>query len=98
MKPIDQMNLAELADHYDQYFGVTDMTARLRAIHEETRWIPVSEKLPDKNINVLVRRVKPFHLYEITAFQRDGKFYSNETAKELVGVCEWQRTTPPEGV
>ena len=52
-------------------------------------WILVKNQLPKRNENVLVKRKKPFHLYCLTGFQRDGVFYSNETTKVLEGVIAW---------
>lgn len=52
-------------------------------------WIPVANRLPERNENVLLKRAKPFHLYHATGFQRDGVFYSN-TECELKGrVIAW---------
>ena len=52
-------------------------------------WNPVEKELPERNENVLVLRDKPFRQYLLTAFQRDGIFISNETAKELTKVTHW---------
>jgi hypothetical protein len=49
MKDIDKMNLAELADALQRFeFDMLNeaVANRLRVIHEETRWIPVSERMP----------------------------------------------------
>lgn len=54
------------------------------------KWISVDERLPERNKNVLVMRRK----YELTAFQRDGIFYSNETALKLEGIKFWQPLPP----
>lgn len=52
-------------------------------------WILTESQLPKRNENVLVKRKKPYHIYCLTGFQRDGVFYSNETAKVLEGVIAW---------
>jgi hypothetical protein len=52
MKDIEDMNLSELADDLTTLPScsvrpyVLDTIDRLRVIHEETRWIPVSERMP----------------------------------------------------
>lgn len=50
MKPINEMNLAELADRIesdeDIYHDEYVLVERLRELHELTRWIPVSERFP----------------------------------------------------
>ena len=57
---------------------------------EKLRWIPVEEKMPERDKNVLIKRSAPFHKYELTAFNRDGIFYSNETAEKLTNVTHWR--------
>lgn len=59
------------------------------------KWISVKERLPKRNENVLVKRAKPFHIYYLTGFQRDGVFYSNETANVLQKVIEWMPLPEP---
>ena len=56
---------------------------------EKLRWIPVEEKLPERDINVIVKRSAPFHKYELTAFNRGGVFYSNETGEIINKVTHW---------
>ena len=51
MKPINEMNLSDLADYFDSEYSVYGIDLeycadRLRQLHELTRWIPVSERLP----------------------------------------------------
>jgi hypothetical protein len=50
MKPISEMNLAELADALDALRPTHSLNGlvqdRLRELHEQTRWIPVSERMP----------------------------------------------------
>ena len=46
MKPINEMNLAELMELYDRYWGADDISYRIRELHELTRWIPVEERFP----------------------------------------------------
>ena len=60
-----------------------------REYEEKLRWIPIEEKLPERDKNVLIKRSAPFHKYELTAFNRDGIFYSNETGEILNKVTHW---------
>jgi hypothetical protein len=64
MKYIEDMNLSELADDLTTLPScsvrpyVLDTIDRLRVLHEQTRWIPVSEQMPtiedaDERGNVL---------------------------------------------
>jgi len=57
---------------------------------EAQRWITVEEELPEKNINVLLKRSHPFHLYEVCGFVRDNVFYSNEIARPFTNVTHWR--------
>ena len=94
MKPISKMNLAELADrvesdediYHDEYVFVE----RLRVIHDLTRWIPVSERMPtqeDKDVLAWYATEYPFAVlvnwYEFPMNNRN--------------VTHWKRITPPEG-
>ena len=54
------------------------------------RWIPVEEELPPRNENVLLKRERPYHIYEITGFQRDGVFYSNTELPLNGKVIAWR--------
>jgi hypothetical protein len=101
MKPIDQMNLTELADHYDHHFGVTDMTARLRTIHDLTRWITVSERMPtnrdgDEDGYVLIseRQNETPH----KRYTRYVKIDNLDDPDYFYTITHWQHITPPEGV
>ena len=47
MKKISEMNAGELADLLNPHDKLQDnIASRLRAIHDLTRWIPVSERMP----------------------------------------------------
>jgi len=52
-------------------------------------WISIEVQPPERNQNVLLKREKPFDKYLLTGFQRDGVFYSNETAGVLEKVIAW---------
>ena len=55
------------------------------------KWISVIDEMPTRNENVLLKRDIPFNRYLITGFQRNGVFYSNETAEQLIGVIAWMQ-------
>lgn len=54
------------------------------------KWISIDEELPPKNMNVLLKRNKPFHIYECTGFQRNGVFYSNTELPLNGEVIAWR--------
>jgi hypothetical protein len=90
MKPIDQMTLTEIADFFDDE-GMSLWADRLRAIHELTRWIPVSERMPteedvDEDGEVLAWSPDPHITYTASCIPLSYHF------------THWQRITPPEGV
>lgn len=61
----------------------------------EEEWISVEDRLPERNKNVLLKRAKPFHVYLVTGFQRDGVFYSNESANNFDKVTHWKPLPNP---
>ena len=62
---------------------------------KEREWISVKDRLPKRNQNVLIAREKPFHTYLLTAFQRDGIFYSNQNALLFGKVTHWMPLPKP---
>jgi hypothetical protein len=56
MKPINEMNLLELAD-YIQYpaHEYVELADRLRQIYDQTRWISITERMPTKEDGNWVR-------------------------------------------
>jgi len=107
MKPIDQMNLAELADaiEYEIYghplASLSPHMKRLRELHELTRWIPVSERMPteedgDEHGEVLVSETENESPYR--RYQQMTKWDSVDDVDYFYTVTHWQRITPPEGV
>jgi hypothetical protein len=90
MKDIDKMNLAELADALQRFeFDMLNeaIANRLRVIHEETRWVPVSERMPTENDGMSVHVIDT-HGLVFTVNPHDLNFF---------GAVAWKRTTPPEG-
>jgi len=88
MKDIKDMNLAELANALQRYeFDMlNDQVAnRLRVIHEETRWIPVFERMPEAGEWVLAWMSNG-------AFEVVHESYLDQDSD----ISHWQRITPPE--
>ena len=100
MKPIDQMNLAEALAQMRNTVLLKSERELCDRIHDLTRWIPVSERMPtgedgDVHGDVLISEVEneyPYRRYQIiTRWSFDANQY-HET------VTHWKRITPPEGV
>jgi hypothetical protein len=89
MKAIKDMNLAELANliEHDTYveWQVID---RLRELHELTRWIPVSERMPTEEDGKWVQARVGKHLPCVTPVEDFTRFNDAFT--------HWQRITSPE--
>jgi len=114
MKDIKDMNLAELADrvesdediYHDEYVFVE----RLRELHNLTRWIPVSERMPtEKEFGNEVFRVwvlggetdacfvsGKIMVWVDSPFEADYEEY--DPKRYRTAFTHWQRITPPEGV
>lgn len=93
MKPINEMTLQELAAEIDVYSNrfphIALVVDRIHELHEQNRWIPVDEALPDNGETVLCRRV-------------DGGMFGSKEIKPQVGtfrngsfdcVFDWTRVT-----
>jgi hypothetical protein len=104
MKPISEMNLAELADALDALRPTHSLNGlvrdRLRELHEQTRWIPVSERMPteadgDAEGYVLVRGVNTegSAQHDIDLWHDlsiwNGKYWN---------LTHWKSITPPEAL
>jgi len=91
MKDIDKMNLAELADLLDHELEPFDpiIASRLRAIHEETRWIPVSERMPT---------IEDTYRMSVLWIDDHGFIIKAryEQKHDMHKWVAWQRITPPE--
>jgi hypothetical protein len=102
MKDIDKMNLAELADALQRFeFDMLNeaVANRLRAIHEETRWIPVSERMPtredaDENGEVLVSETENESPHRKFSYMK--KWNRLNDPNYFYTIRRWRRITPPE--
>jgi hypothetical protein len=90
MKPINEMSLAEcLADiRKGNYLGRYELADR---IHDLTRWIPVSERLPDmEDGEIFTGKVMWTNKYG---------YVGQKTGNKLVElVTHWRHIDKPEGV
>jgi hypothetical protein len=92
MKDIDKMNVAELADALQRFeFDMLNeaVANRLRAIHEETRWIPVSERMPTHEDADIRGKVMWYFWGE----HYESRFWN---LRSDYGATHWKRITPPE--
>ena len=98
MKPIDQMTLAEVLGHlrfsnfYDELS--VENTCNMQAdvadrIHDLTRWIPVSERMPTVEDSYRGRVLWLQEEYSIIVGSYD-------LARSKTRATHWQRITPPE--
>ena len=85
-----KFGMSEMANYKIQLLFDSEIEKVKKEYEEKLRWIPVEEKLPERDKNVLIKRSAPFHKYELTAFNRDGIFYSNETGEILSKVTHWR--------
>jgi hypothetical protein len=93
MKDIKDMNLAELADLNPFYLSEKDWRntqSRLRDLHDLTRWIPVSERLPteadaDKYGEVM------------WLYRKHGAGIGGWDEYRDSVFTHWKRINPPEG-
>jgi hypothetical protein len=103
MKDTKDMNLEELADkvfnlEYCVNGCVREISDRLRELHEEARWIPVSERLPTKGDSNFHDEVM-VSLDPMSIVNSPFGMMGIETV-EYSDVCpskhtHWKRTTEP---
>ena len=92
MKPIDQMNAGELAEYIDTHFQplwpneCKKAIKRLRAIHDLTRWIPVSERMPTEEDGFVSWYIDK---------GKGGGTMNKKWNNVPRFVTHWQRITPP---
>jgi hypothetical protein len=107
MKPINEMNLSQLADQIEGKLEVPigyhllqfDIADRLRELHELTRWIPIAERLPtfedaDEEGYVFIREREnesPHRTYHTV-----GRYDSLKVPDYFYTVTHWRRIDKPE--
>jgi hypothetical protein len=93
MKDIRHMNLAELANALQRYeFDMLNdqVAIRLRELHDLTRWIPVSERMPTDDDADQFGEVLGTNDGAYAVVLRYYDFIARED------ITHWQRITPPE--
>jgi len=99
MKDIEDMNLSELADDLTTLPScsvrpyVLDTIDRLRVLHELTRWIPVSERMPTEADGYKSKYVTQ---RTVLVMEKWGDI-SVVTIGLAKHFTHWKRITPPEG-
>lgn len=98
-KPIEKMNTGELADEFNpanaessvryDYATMYRLTSRLRELHDLTRWIPVSERMPTEDDSYKGRVLWKDNDGFVTTLNYKLKH-------EHYYFPYWQRITPPE--
>ena len=108
MKPISEMTLSQIAyeitgdayicEYAGNVLNNSAIASRLRTIHDLTRWIPVSERMPtegDGDSRGLV-----FVWHDTTNPKMKGHGYVAHwhwVSANDEGITHWKRITPPEG-
>jgi hypothetical protein len=110
MKEIKDMNLAELANALQRYeFDMLNdqVASRLRELHDLTRWIPVSERMPsEEDLNELGfvaiydggfidRAIIKKGVVKVWDYEEKSWADFDASNWEL-SFTHWQRITPPE--
>jgi hypothetical protein len=113
MKPIREMSLLELAEYVNNKLGsgddINDIIYRLCELHDLTRWIPVSERMPteaDLNEFGLVATYDKGYIDKATVRKGAVKVWDDDdeswtdfdATNRAFSFTHWQRITPPEGV
>jgi hypothetical protein len=103
-KPIEKMNAGELADEFNpantessvryDYATMYRLTSRLREIHDLTRWIPVSERMPNNEEWVIVYS----SFADMALYDGDCGVFLRWGHGVIPNVTHWRRIAPPEGV
>jgi hypothetical protein len=99
MKDIDKMNLAELANKLcdlreGDTVGLLRIADRMDKLHELTRWIPGSERLPTESDAQENGYVEFWNTKYAMSY-----YYKYDSLRELYDELElthWRKITPPE--
>ena len=89
--PIEERNLIEIADELESLIPWR-VRERLRAIHDLTRWIPVSERMPDATDADKQGQVLKWDALSETPL---ADFWDNYHTIGIA-ITHWKRITPPE--
>ena len=102
MKDIKDMNLRELANklcdlHEGDTVGLLRIADRMDKLHDLTRWIPVSERMPTKEDGDSMGLVFVWHDTSSPLLKGHGyvAHYHWVPASDE-GITHWKRITPPE--
>jgi hypothetical protein len=113
-KRIEDMNIEELAracmaidsGYQESVVGLQSIAERLLKLHDLTRWIPVSERLPneedlhsDGTFRIWLNGgdgLACIHHNKIYVWDNDG-FVDYDETNFRVAFTHWQHITPPEG-
>jgi hypothetical protein len=96
-KRIEDMNIEELAracmaidsGYQESIVGLQSISERLLKLHDLTRWIPVSERMPTVEDSYRGRVLWLQEEYSIIVGSYD-------LARSKTRATHWQRITPPE--
>lgn len=89
----DMLPYNELAEEVKAYVRVT-ARAVLHNLPEYQTWIPVSERLPDKNATYHLVTTTRSHRVEM-AWYLDGDWFWNNSVSEMGGVIAWMPLPEP---
>jgi hypothetical protein len=107
MKDIEDMNLLELADDLTTLPScsvrpyVLDTIDRLRVLHDLTRWIPVSERLPTREDADAEGYVWVSAIRILTATRSNDSWLWSQVSLDggiAYKPTHWKRIDKPEGV
>ena len=104
MKEISEYTLKECLEEIEMLhggYGYRDPEKLADRIHELTRWIPVSERMPteedgDRHGQILIFEVE--NESPNRGYQQLVKWDAIGEPDYFYAVTHWQRITPPEGV
>jgi hypothetical protein len=75
---------------------IKELEAQLEELKAASKWIPVSERLPEPDVNVLVYLGEGIDL-ELDYIDVEVDFGTHYFSNHGEGVIKWKPITPPEG-
>jgi hypothetical protein len=99
MKAIKDMNLAECLEEVEMLYSSQsygDPERLADRIHDLTRWIPVSERMPTAQDCTKIKYGQHLNVLAMDVFG-DVRVTNYQLVTESYGYKAWQRITPPEG-